>query len=570
MHLPHPRVLDGQGQRLARAVALERQDDEVVGLRRQQHRRAGLRLGDRVDHRHRGQRVPALDRGLLRLGNLRGGMARAGAGGGHAHLGEEALLRVGSQRIEHDGQHVGDRRARIPALGERPVAAQHQQPAAAPVDEVGDHPELIRREVVRLDAAEDQAAVPEEVGARRREAPGQLVRPLDAEAEELVLGRALQQRDVEVLVVRHPAQEKLHLPARLAFEVQDPLAAVLDDDQRLAEIVLGDHLARLRRHPEAEEPGPRLGGGEAHPHRLRLAVGGQLHVLRGDDAALVLYLHGHRLAAVAAVRDHQLDRQRRAAQHAARRSHTAQLDVALELLAAQPHREDRHALRLQREQRLAQAAFQVVGAVAHHDQTGQRHARQLVVRPLERPPEVRPRAAERQLVQRRHAIGLPREPEEPQGEPVGEGGPQLAVGRAELPAHELVARRLVAIGDLHAARVVDEDAEEVLLRHHRRQHEHRPEQAERQHAQRGDADDGQDGAVRRLAVPAHREIRAQREVGRAGGGAERKQADPGRPERELALLEDQRAVLEQELEEWLEHDPSAVPVATVNGSSRRR
>ena len=355
-----------------------------------------------------------------------------------------------------------------------------------------------------------------------------------------------------------------------ALEVQDPLAAVLDDDQRLPEIVLGDHLARLRRHPEAEEPRPGLGGGEAHPHGPGLAVRGQLHVLRADDAPLVLDLDGHRFAAVAAVGDHELDGQRGAAQHAARRGHTAQLDVALELLAAQPDGEDRHARRLQRQQRLAQAALEVVRAVAHHDQAGQRHARQLVVRPLERPPEVRPRAPEGHLVQRGDAVGLPREPEEPQGEPVGEGSPQIAVRRAELLPHELVARRLVTIRDLHAARVVDQDAEEVLLGHHRGQHEHRPQQAERQHAQRGDADGGQDGAVKPLAVPAHRVIGAQGEVGRAGRRSQRQQAHPRRADRELALVEDERAVLEQELEEWLEHDSSAAPVAAVNGSSRRR
>jgi hypothetical protein len=56
-------------------------------------------------------------------------------------------------------------------------------------------------------------------------------------------------------------------------------------------------------------------------------------------------------------------------------------------------------------------------------------------------------------------------------------------GRAvQLLLHERAARLAVAIGDRHAARVVDEDAEEVLLRHRRLEDQRRPEQADQEDA----------------------------------------------------------------------------------------
>ena len=77
--------------------------------------------------------------------------------------------------FEHDRQRVGDRRAGVSALGERAAAAEHQQPAAAALDELGDHPKLIAGERARLDAAENQAAIGEQLVACLRKAAGKLV-----------------------------------------------------------------------------------------------------------------------------------------------------------------------------------------------------------------------------------------------------------------------------------------------------------------------------------------------------------------------------------------------------------
>ena len=81
-------------------------------------------------------------------------------------------------RIDQQRQRVGDRRAAVAALGKRTRAAEHEQPAAALVDEVGDDLELVARERGGFDAAENQAAILEQLLARRREAGRELVRAL--------------------------------------------------------------------------------------------------------------------------------------------------------------------------------------------------------------------------------------------------------------------------------------------------------------------------------------------------------------------------------------------------------
>ena len=317
-------------------------------------------------------------------------MRGPGAGGLHRRLDEEGVLTIPARLADHDRQHVGDRRPRVAALGERPPAAEHQQSAAAVVDEVRNHAELIGREVVRLDAAEDEAAVLKQLGAGAREAAGQIVRPVDVEPHELVLGGPLQDGDLQVLVVLDRAAEELDLETRLALEVEDLVAPIVDRDQRLADVVLRHHLALLRRDPESEEARAGLARGEAQPDGLQLTVAEQRDVLGPDDAPLVLDLDGHRPSGVPAVGHHDVGDERAAAQHAARGLHPAELDVALVRLAAEADREDRHAGGLNRQQRLFELFTGVVGAVAHDHETGQRHVGQLVVGAGERLPQVRP------------------------------------------------------------------------------------------------------------------------------------------------------------------------------------
>ena len=79
----------------------------------------------------------------------------------------------------------------------------------------------------------------------------------------------------------------------------------------------------------------------------------------------------------------------------------------------------------------------------------------------------------------------------------------------------------VLVGDLHAARVVDQHADEVLLRHGGANHEHRPEEAEEDQGQRGDPQRGEDepvphgsAAAACAAVGEHRRRDGQQHEGR--------------------------------------------------------
>jgi hypothetical protein len=107
--------------------------------------------------------------------------------------------------------------------------------------------------------SQDEAAVLEELLARLGEPARQLVRVVHVQAQELVLGRALQADHLQVLVVGHGAAEELQLEARLALEVEDLLAAVRRPRMgHVLLVVLRDGLAGLRGDAEAERARPRL------------------------------------------------------------------------------------------------------------------------------------------------------------------------------------------------------------------------------------------------------------------------------------------------------------------------
>ena len=215
-------------------------------------------------------------------------------------------------------------------------------------------------------------------------------------------------------------------------------------------------------------------------------------------------------------------------QHAPRRLHAAELDVALVRLAPEADREDRHPGRLNRQQRLFELAAGVVRAVGHDHEPGQRHVRQLVVGPGEGLPEMRPRAVEVEAVDDVEPVRFGREAEEAQREALVEGGPEPALRRGELLLHELQPRRLVAVGDPHAAGIVDQDTEEVLLRNDGRQHEHRPHQAEGEHGERRQAHDREHHPVSRPAAPAHLRVGPPRDE----AGNDRQRHRPVRRSRE--------------------------------------
>jgi hypothetical protein len=93
----------------------------------------------------------------------------------------------------------------------------------------------------------------------RREAELQLRAVADLEPEELALRGALQQDELDVLVVDDRASHELHFPARLAFEVEDLLALPAHVDPRVARVVAFHALALLGRDAKAHALRARLG-----------------------------------------------------------------------------------------------------------------------------------------------------------------------------------------------------------------------------------------------------------------------------------------------------------------------
>ena len=130
---------------------------------------------------------------------------------------------------------------------------------------------------------------------------------------------------------------------------------------------------------------------------------------------------------------------------------------------------------------------------------------------------------------------------------------QRAGAGGQLLAQELRARLVVEVGDLHAARVVEQHGDDVLLRDGGLDDQRRPEETEDDERQRGHAQRGQDDPVARAAV------RADAAVGDDGAdhddrGDARGHERGGRDvEAEVALLEDDGPIGEERLEESFEH-----------------
>ena len=374
-----------------------------------------------------------------------------------------------------------------------------------------------------------------------------------SEAEVLVVGGALQRHDLQVLVVVDGAMEELQLRTRLAFEVQDLLGAIADVDERLALVVLRHQLAGPRRDAETEHARAGVRRREAHAHGGRLAVDRQLHLLRPDDAALVFDVERHRLAGVAGLRDERVHHQRRALERGRRRRHAIDLDVLGQRFPAEADREDRNVGRLHGQQRVRQLGVGRVGAVGHEHESRQRQAGELLPRAIERRAELRLRARKREFRRRRQALSGRGEAEAPQNEPARQRLEDVAVGGREMLLHERAARLAVDVRNLHAPRVVDEHAEEVLLGYGGLHDQHGPEEAEQDDEQRREPDGHQDRAVTRVAFATGAAIRPDRQRDRGdddGGGNVR--AGRGH-EAELALLKDDRPVIEQQPKETIEH-----------------
>ena len=456
------------------------------------------------------------------------------------------------QPFECDREGIGNGRPGIAAFGKRPWAAEHQQSAAASFDELADHPQLIARERARFDAAEHQPAIGEELLARLREPGRELVWIVDLEeALVLVVGGPLQRHDREVLVVVDRAVQKRHLRPRLTFVVQDLLASIGNVDQGLAHVVLGHELTGTGRDSETEHPWTGIRRRESHPHRCRLAVLRQLHLLGADDAAFVLDVKRDGLAGVPGLRHDCVDHERRAKERGPRRRYAVHLHVAREPVPAHTHGEHRHCRCLQPEQRVAQRRVGGVRAVAHKDHPGQRQPRELLARTVESRAKAGLHPAERQLVGRLEAPRRGGEPERPKNESFRQGLDQRRV-LAERLLDERTARLGAPVGNLHASRVVDEDGEEVLLRNGCLDHEDRAEQAEQHEGERRQAQDGQDDPVAHAPARRDRPIREHGRNNRRHGDRRGDVRTGGGCETKLPLLKNHRPIAEKEMEQRIQ------------------
>ena len=142
---------------------------------------------------------------------------------------------------------------------------------------------------------------------------------------------------------------------RLALEVQHLLRAVVHLDERVARVVLRHLLAVLRRHLEPERARAGVGRGEAHRTVADSPSAGSVTSCVLDDAPVVLDVERHGLAAVAGLRQHDVDDERGALEHAARRLDARDLHVLREVLLADADGEDRDRPRLQAGERLVDA-----------------------------------------------------------------------------------------------------------------------------------------------------------------------------------------------------------------------
>ena len=217
-----------------------------------------------------------------------------------------------------------------------------------------------------------------------------------------------------------------------------------------------------------------------------------------------------------------------------------------------PIGEDRKSLGLEPEDRVAERRIRGVGAVAHHHQARDRQTGQLLPHARQRRAEARLRAAERQVAFLRRARRRAREAERADGEAFGQRLEQPAIGGAELALHERCARLAVHIGDLHAARIVEQHAEEILLRHRGAHDEQRPEHADQDDGENREADRRERDALARAAVALAIGQDRQPSRNRHGG---RRDVRPRRGrEPEFSLTEDDRGEFEEKSEEGVEHE----------------
>ena len=152
--------------------------------------------------------------------------------------------------INVDRQQVGKRRVAIAAGVERFCAAQRDERAAAPRDELLDGFQLIEGEKGGFDRADDDGVIGEQFFFGFRKAARQLVAFLDALAIILAVRRAQHRGQHDVLLFGDGLAQLAVFPARLAFDVKNLRLRVEDFDEQFDGVVIFDRVVGRRRRVE--------------------------------------------------------------------------------------------------------------------------------------------------------------------------------------------------------------------------------------------------------------------------------------------------------------------------------
>src|SRR5688572_25668105 len=139
-----------------------------------------------------------------------------------------------------DGENLSERTVLILAAGKGVPATHHHEAPAAEAYKVHDHLQLFLREEGGFDTSENDAFVAEQLLTLGRKPFRQHFFALDSLAVKLVLRRTEQRDEPDVLIVVHCPAQKLELPARLTFYIEDLRMVVLDLDKRIQRVVFSD------------------------------------------------------------------------------------------------------------------------------------------------------------------------------------------------------------------------------------------------------------------------------------------------------------------------------------------
>ena len=292
LHAPVPRGPRGKSHGLPAAETLESQQNRILSpcsgeCDLSEHGGPGFGSGRGIQAHKGRQCFPTLAVLILRKGKAHHRMQ--GAVAGQAQLVLHILVRRdgGIPLTEADvhGKDVLERSIDIPSLCERILSAEHQKPAAALAYEIGDHAELVEGEERGLHAAQYQALERVKLPLIGRKAFFQRGSAVFVQTLTIELAvRLTQQREQpQVLVLLDRAPQERVNPARFAFAVENARLLVLDANQYVLVVILGNHFVLKGFDPEVENPGSRRVAAEVDFVGLYLAVASEGDFLTLDQ-----------------------------------------------------------------------------------------------------------------------------------------------------------------------------------------------------------------------------------------------------------------------------------------------